>query len=180
MAMRKLPSHEDLVDTAIRLQKEATGQGVRAALLGGVAMRLYGSPRLTGDVDFVAEAAIPGRKPAGTLTFGGLIYQMPGGVGADWILREDYQKELYAEALDHAIQTPEFGLRIVTPEYLAAIKFAARRSTDYEDLMTLLGFDFVNGAKAEEVVGRLLGGYAGEEFQAARAEAAWRRREKGR
>lgn len=174
MPTKHFPSSKELLDAALAIYKEARDRNVRSALLGGFAMHLYGSDRLTKDVDFVADCALPEKKPTGSLTFGGVTYETEQDIDVDWIVRQDYQEALYAEALEHAVDATERPLRVVTPNYLAAIKFAARRTKDHDDLMRLLMIpDLVDGPKAKEIVERLLGGYAGEEFQAALDEAEW-------
>ena len=108
----------------------------------------------------------------GVLPFGGQKIEMPSGVPVDLIVREDEYKGLYEEALRSAICT-EDGQPIVRPEYLAAMKFAARRPKDNADLIFLLQQpDLLDRKLVREVVYRMVGGrFAAEEFDSVVAEA---------
>ncbi len=151
---------------------------IPAAVAGGYAMQIYGSPRLTGDVDFIAsEAPADMRifrriKP---LSFGGYRYLSADGVELDLISRVDHLMGLYEEALDRAVST-EDGLPIVAPEYLAVIKFAAGRPKDEDDLVWLLQQkDLVDRKKALDIAEKFLGGRFGRDsFQSFVDEADWR------
>ena len=98
------------------------------ALVGGIAMHFYGSPRLTKDVDVTASDLLPidsERK----LGFGGARYRVNIGklpVPVDWIVRSDDAKKLYAKALEEAYLLPN-GLPIVTAEWLVILKYLAGR-----------------------------------------------------
>src|SRR4028118_95236 len=64
------------------------------ALVGGVAMSLYGSDRLTKDIDIIASELLPVPKSqiAGQLRQGGERYHTPTDkktVAVDWIIRND-------------------------------------------------------------------------------------------
>lgn len=134
---------------------------------------------MTTDVDAVSDQPLLG-PPEHRLAFGGFAYRLPthlGPVPVDWILREDGFRTLYEAALDHARQDAD-GVPRITPEYLAAMKLAARRGKDLDDLLWLLKSGKVDVAAARELVGRYLGGqFAEEEFDSHVLEAEWRARE---
>lgn len=115
--------------------KQATKNKAKAALCGGFAMQLYGSDRMTKDIDFLADAPLSW-KAHGALRFGGLKYDLRG-VPVDWILREDEQAFLYQAALNDRTKSQE-GFWVVRPEWMAIIKLLARRSKDEADLLFLL------------------------------------------
>ena len=163
-----------LQEAARDMATRATAAGVRAALIGGYAMHHYGSDRLTGDIDFAADGPLTA-EPVGELSFGGVRYEAEGGVPVGWILRDDEYRELYAEALERAV-AQEDGARIVTAEYLVALKFATRRSRDHEDVVFLLQQpDLVDPESARDIVYRRVGGrFARDEFDLVIEEARWR------
>ncbi len=174
----RMPSSEELLRVAGLAKSAADGAGLSIAVAGGLAMILHGSPRLTKDVDVVAKGLPPAtadlirREP---LSFGGCTFATPAGIDLDWIVRDDEYRALYEEALEKSSPRGD-GLRVVTPEYLAAMKFATLRPKDYEDLMYLLGRPgLVDPEKARALVYRLLGGrFASDQFRAATEEARWR------
>ena len=72
----------------------AEKHGIDWALIGGVAMSLYGSDRLTKDIDIIASDLLPVPKSqiAGQLRQGGERYNTPTEkktVAVDWIVRRD-------------------------------------------------------------------------------------------
>ncbi|MFN8004590.1 MAG: hypothetical protein U0X75_26655 [Acidobacteriota bacterium] len=117
----------------------ATREELEWAIAGGIAMHLYGSPRLTKDVDIIASNHLS-LTPQHSLSFGGSSYNLQVGkynVQVDWIVRSDGYRELYRSALQEAIRLPN-GLRVVTPEWLAILKFNAGRQKDLDDIVFLL------------------------------------------
>ncbi len=113
--------------------------GVEWALVGGIAMHLYGSQRLTKDVDVIASAVLS-FKAERRLGFGGYRYRVKIGkkdVPIDWIVRNDTAKKFYELALAESYKTP-LGLPIVTPEWLVILKYIAGRFKDQQDAVYLL------------------------------------------
>ena len=109
------------------------------ALVGGLAMHLYGSPRLTKDVDIIATKplSLPSQH---RLSFGGNSYTLQVGkyaIQIDWIVRHDGYQKYYRAALQAAITLPN-GLRLVTPEWLVILKLNAGRQKDLDDIVFLL------------------------------------------
>jgi len=172
------PSLRDLIAAAQLASRIGEDHDVDSALVGGVALQLYGSPRFTRDADLVAGAALGDPSPMlkrNILSFGGVAYDTPIGVGVDWITRSDEYAQLYDAVLDASVST-KHGIKIARPEYLVAMKMAASRPKDYEDLMWLLGAPgLVDVTKAREIVRAFLGGrYAVDQFNASLEEAKWR------
>jgi hypothetical protein len=117
----------------------ANQEEIEWALAGGMAMHLYGSPRLTKDVDIIASQNLS-LTPQHNLTFGGSSYTLQVGkyaVQIDWIVRNDDYREFYRRALKEAIGLPN-GLRVVTPEWLVILKYNAGRQKDLDDIVFLL------------------------------------------
>jgi hypothetical protein len=148
MAERKLII--DLLDTESAMQAIeivgdlANANGIEWAICGGIAMNIYGSPRLTKDVDFVASQTLP-LVFTRQLSFGGHRYIIQTGkktVEVDWIKRFDAWKDLYQAALNDAVEIN--GIPIITPEWLVLLKWFANRFKDQEDAVYLLRSDLVN------------------------------------
>ena len=164
---------ETAIDDVLALAQQ---QEVPIALVGGVAMQLYGSDRLTMDVDFIAPQMIDGISIHKPLSFGGYSGQIANGVPVDIIVRDDEYADLYREALECAVFESELNVLIVLPSYLAAMKMAAGRSGKDADLYHLI----VSGAlvpsmkETRDIIKRHLGRYAATEFDALVEEALWR------
>lgn len=177
---RKLLDSKLLQKFTISIDAQADVQDVKVALIGGAAMNFYGSPRMTWDLDFVAQKLfkLDGFDPVKTLTFGGARYMTGSGIPVDLVVREDEYADLYKEALAKAQPTEE-GYFIVDPNYLAVMKFATRRAKDHLDLMWLiLQRDLLDLPVVEKIVKQYLGGrFAVDEFRQVVAEAEWRKGE---
>lgn len=155
---------DEIITLLKRLSKE---QGFHFALVGGVALQYLGSDRFTKDVDVVADvpADLGDRvTELGPINFGGTAYQTPSGGKLDYIIRDDEFTALYEKALEEA-EITEDGFPIVTPDYLAAMKFVAyvtdRRggARHLEDLKWLLRqVDIVDPKAVEAIVFRYCGG----------------------
>jgi hypothetical protein len=103
-------------------------------------MILYGSDRLTKDVDIVAARLLPDKfKVAGALRQGGQRYSIETArrvTSVDWIIRNDGFSDLFKEALAEAVKIAETP--VLTPEWLVILKFIAGRFKDQEDAVFLL------------------------------------------
>ncbi|MBS1796047.1 MAG: hypothetical protein JSS81_19505 [Acidobacteria bacterium] len=121
------------------LAKIAEKEKIEWALAGGIAMHLYGSPRLTKDVDVVSLKRLPLEKVR-PLGFGGDSYEVAVGkkkINVDWIVREDNYRDYYVQALKDAAELKN-GLRVITTEWLAILKYIAGRDKDLDDIVFLL------------------------------------------
>src|SRR5439155_17388344 len=118
-------------------QKAARKERLPIALVGGFAMRYYGSPRLTDDVD-VAAPRVPSFAIGLPFPKGGVRYWTPKGLEVNVIVRDDASAALYADAVKQAKRT-RWGFRVVTPEHLAAMKLeSSRAEPDVGDLKWLV------------------------------------------
>jgi hypothetical protein len=169
---RKFLSIEDLNAAAGAIFRTAKRQGIKVAAVGGYACQLYGSPRLTVDLDVIAsDGPIKGLLVGKALTFGG--YQTKAlGVPIDVILRDDDYEKLYFDALRTAVKDTVAGIFVVRPEYLAAMKLAAARGKDDLDLKFLI-VNVVDVVKTRAVIKKQLGSYAADEFDRVVDEALW-------
>ena len=130
-------------DAGVRAVKKyaslAKKNNIDFALVGGIAMHFYGSPRLTKDVDVIASGVLPIDSER-RLGFGGVRYQVDIGkiqVPLDWIVRNDQARRFYEKALEEAYDLPN-GLLIITPEWLVILKYIAGRFRDQQDAVFLL------------------------------------------
>jgi hypothetical protein len=165
---------EDIDTGVMEIAKLANAQGVTIALAGGAAMQLYGSDRLTKDVDFLANRVLKGVTTKGPLTFGGVQAVTKGGVPVDLIVRSDAYESMYDDALSHADAVMDVPVRVVAPDYMVALKLAAARPKDIEDLRFLLtqsvDVDFDN---ARAIVLDNLGAYAADDLDRYHEEFEW-------
>lgn len=116
----------------------AEKENAKWALIGGIAMHIYGSDRMTSDVDVISEKilSLEAERPLG---FGGERYRSKVGekdVAVDWIVRKDEAKIFYTAALHDATEIA--GVPIVTPEWLVILKYLAGRFKDQQDGVFLL------------------------------------------
>jgi hypothetical protein len=163
----------DVEEVLTDVFEDASREGVEVALAGGVAMELLGSDRLTKDVDFVCSAVLPSIRAVKPLSFGGISGLSRNGHPVDLIVRDDEYAELYQEALANALSSPDVVVKVVAPEYLAAMKMAAGRDKDEMDLKTLIRLGTISLPKTEDVIRRHLGRYAVKEFKSLVAEVDW-------
>lgn len=148
-------------------------QGFHFALVGGVALQYLGSDRFTKDVDVVADSALEteGRLTVlGPINFGGTAYQTASGGKLDYILRSDEFRKLYEKALDEAVVTDD-GFPMVTPDYLASMKFIAHITdrkgsvSHLSDLKWLLRQEgLVDPKEVEAIIYRYAGGRLPQEM----------------
>jgi hypothetical protein len=127
------------IEAAQKVGELAAQEEIEWALAGGLAMHLYGSHRLTKDVDIIASQNLS-LTPKHRLSFGGSSYTMQVGkyeVPVDWIVRSDGYQKYYRAAISDAIKLPN-GLRVVTPEWLVILKINAGRQRDFDDIVFLL------------------------------------------
>jgi hypothetical protein len=145
------------LEAAVEIGKIAADENIEWALVGGVAMYLYGSPRLTKDVDIIASKIVS-LKANAPLTFGGNNYTIEVGkykVAVDWIVRNDGYAKYYRAALEEAVVFPN-GMRLISPEWLVILKLFAGRQKDYDDVVFLLKEnDLVNRSKIKETIIRV-------------------------
>ncbi len=117
----------------------ASKEEIEWAVAGGLAMYIYGSPRMTKDVDIIASNHLS-LTPDHPLGFGGSSYTLQVGkyaVQVDWIVRSDGYRKYYRAALTDAVTMPN-GLRVITPEWMVILKINAGRQKDLDDAVFLL------------------------------------------
>src|SRR5262245_43320141 len=132
---------EDSAKEAIQAVGEiASENGIDWALAGEIAVIVYGSDRLTKDVDNVASRPMPANfTVTGKIRQGGERYEIATKkrvTNVDWIIRNDGFKGMFQEALSEAVKIG--GMPVLTPEWLVILKFIAGRFKDQEDAVFLL------------------------------------------
>ena len=168
------------VDQIERGLLEVAAADPTVLIVGGLAMQLYGSDRLTADIDVAAggrpspdlQGSWPHLRP---LTFGGVETRTPSGIPVDWIVREDDFEQVYMEAIGAGRRVEGVPLPVVSPEYLAVMKMIAGREKDESDLIFLLQTDHADQKKTLRIVHRLLGSYAAQAFDRYCEEADWKK-----
>ncbi len=175
---RKMLGTAEIDQGLAEIAQIAQANNLPVLLVGGVAMHCYGSERLTSDLDIVSSAGLPPPLVAeGPLSLGGTRTHTPSGVPLDWINRNDVEDfiRLFDEALQYGTTVPGVPIRVVSAEYLSAMKLIAGRQKDDLDLTALLQLGVVDVPKATLLISRLLGAYAGKDFRSRAAQAAWLR-----
>ncbi len=147
------------LEAAKKIGEIAEFENIEWALAGGLAMYLYGSPRLTKDVDIIGSGFVSLEANA-PLTFGGNNYIIEVGkyrVAVDWIVRSDGYAKYYRAALKDAVIFPN-GIRLISPEWLVTLKMFAGRQKDYDDAVFLLKEkDLVDRPKIKELIVKTAG-----------------------
>ena len=123
-------------EIAARLADE---NGIACPLASGIAMHIYGFTRATTDVDLLVSETLP-LDSKKKLSIGGESYRVKVGrreVQVDAIVRNDELTAIYQTALVNALET-DADVRIVSPEWMAILKYFAGRAKDKLDLIWLL------------------------------------------
>ena len=127
------------MEAAKQIGELAAQEEIEWAVAGGLAMYIYGSPRMTKDVDIIASKNLS-LTPDHPLGFGGNSYTLQVGKYAgqiDWIVRTDGYQKYYRAALLDAVKIPN-GLRVIKPEWMVILKINAGRQKDLDDAVFLL------------------------------------------
>jgi hypothetical protein len=152
--------------------EKSAEEGIPVALGGGFAMQAYGSDRLTQDVDLIATKLPSFAADGDDLVFGGKSVDV-NGIPIDVIVRADDYADLYEEAVQKAKPKPGYAVKIITPEYLVAMKMVAGRPKDDLDLNYLLSSVKMDMPTLKSVVQRFLGRYAVSDLASRIQEAKW-------
>lgn len=156
-----LISGDDALRAIDVVRKMAVKNEIDWAVCGGIAMAIYGSPRLTKDVDIIASKRLPLEKERiiGHLKQGGehfIVETDTRAVPIDWILRNDDFKVFYQAALKDAVMID--SIPVLTPEWLVILKFIAGRFKDQEDAVYLLREkSLVSRARIRELIIKVFG-----------------------
>ena len=173
---KRLPSHDELIETAKMLAYQASRRNQAIAIAGGLAMQVWGSPRLTADLDIIALDLLG--HSGEPLLFGGIRFMTRKGtsgveVPVDIIVRADEFRDLYTGALAAAVVVDDLP-PVVDPEFLVAMKMVAGRTKDESDVRYLVLLEDFDVDRADNIVRAHLGPYAVRELHSIVIEAKWR------
>lgn len=166
-----------LTDVAAEVKRDK----LRAVLVGGCALQLYGSTRLTVDVDLAADrypdplGALPAQ---GVLTFGGIKTITKSGVPVDFIVRDDQYAPLYEAAIDAARRITGVPVPVATLPYLGAMKLASGRLKDIQDLEFILRETDVSYKKLRALVVEYLDEFEAEALDSLKSTIDWQKAKK--
>jgi hypothetical protein len=168
-----------IAEIAALVSEERT---LHVALIGGAALQVFGSDRLTKDVDFAVDgvpSAITrihrGIVAPSPLSFGGIKGETASGVPVDLVVRADKYRRLYETAIGLAERVDGVPVPVVRPEFLIAMKMVAARPKDEIDLVFLVLDSGADLGKAKAIVEEFLGPYAADDLARIHEEAEWRR-----
>lgn len=149
--------------------------GLDAALIGGVALAVYGVERFTKDADLAvaeADSARATRELADAdprpLRIGGVSVATKAGARVDLIDRRFGLRALYEEARSAArargprVHIGDSDLAVVPLEYLIAMKMAADRPQDEADLEQLVRLAVLDYPECRRIVEAHLGFFAAQ------------------
>jgi hypothetical protein len=170
--MTRFLDPKDMAEAILEVAEMARHAQTRVVLIGGAAMVLYGSDRMTMDVDFASREYLPELTIVRSLSFGGYAGLSRSGHPVDIIIRCDEYAPLYEEAIDHAVDAG-LPVPVVDPDHLAALKMAAGREKDELDLKTLIRLGVLNHHKTRRIVKTHLGEYAARTLDSLCEEVAW-------
>ena len=151
------------------------------AVLGGVAGQLYGTRRLTADLDVLALNPLPGFVNQGRLALNdasmyGYSSKTAAGIPLDVLLPGRALRVLAVEAIRGARVHAESPVPVLRAEHWAAFKLMAARGKDEDDLKAAIAAGFLDPAVARPVIEKHLGLYARQEFDAIVSLALWEQR----
>jgi hypothetical protein len=171
MPRRTFPSFEKLIAATAEVARLLDRP---VALGGGLAMQFHGSPRLTGDVDLLANG-VGSLVCDSVLAFGGVRGRAPNGVPVEVIVRDDEWTALYGDALVTSVAVDESPVPVVTAEHLVPMKMVTRRPKDDSDVLFLLASGGLDVALTERIVRRHLGAFGVAELKSLLQQAEWLR-----
>ncbi len=145
----------------------------KTAICGGLAMAMYGSNRLTRDIDFLVKRAPDVTADYKRLSIGGISFDVLG-IPADFIARGDEYEDLYEEARRTALVLPDSVLPVVLPEYLFVMKWEANRKKDLLDMATLIRLGLVTQESVLPLVRKFLGRGSAKPVTQFFLETEWR------
>lgn len=192
----------DAIDRGLAEMCQAFQPCGRIALVGGAALQLYGSERLTVDIDLITDSTeveileTPEIKVTGKLAFGGVQGVTASGVPVDLIVRDDDYRDLYEYALEIAKPMEGVPIPVVPAECIVAMKLVAdrplhqgvpgsirsilRRTKDLADLEFLILDSGLDYTKARAIVRQYPGRYAADELDRYRDSITWERSRRDR
>jgi len=144
-----------IVETAFRIQTFLEARNWRFCFIGGVALQIWGEPRLTNDVDLtlltgfgdeeiyvqtLIEEFAPRIENAREFALKNrvLLLKTEDGIGIDISLAALPFEEEVIERASFQNYLPDISLKICSPEDLIVLKAFADRTRDWADIETIV------------------------------------------
>jgi hypothetical protein len=127
--------HPDVLAALIAISKQLTAQGVRHAVIGGIAVGVYGWPRATRDVDLLVGDEAWEILPTGERRERVQLPETVLGVAVDY-LSIDVAGEFLNAALDHPFVSE--GVPIAPVAVVVCTKLLRMAMRDQADIVELL------------------------------------------
>jgi hypothetical protein len=128
-----------------RISAELGARGVRHALIGGMALGVYGYVRTTQDADFLIGREGIMRAPDGTACTTAVVRQITENADMNvdafaFLAPVPTMRPSFLDAVDSMLDRPFVteGVPVAPAEYLAALKLASGRREDLADVVRLL------------------------------------------
>jgi hypothetical protein len=173
-SLKKFLDAKQIEETISEVVSLTSKSGVNVALVGGVALQLYGSDRFTKDVDFVGDGEFDGLNDVGRISLGGWKGFTSKGVRVDVLVSGEFEG-LYENVLAGARYEPDLGVKVARAEHIMAMKLVAGRGKDEEDIRIMLRLRQIDLTEARRFIRQNLGQYAVKEFDSFVDEVEWRR-----
>jgi hypothetical protein len=173
-SLKKFLDASQIEETLVEVAALSRSAGVDVALVGGVALQLYGSDRFTKDVDFVGNGEFGGLRDVGRISLGGWKGFTSKGVRVDVLVRGEFEG-LYENVLARSVYEPDLGIKVARVEHIMAMKLVAGRGKDEEDIRVMLRLGKLDLEETRAFINRQLGQFAVKEFDSFVDEVEWRR-----
>jgi hypothetical protein len=180
--LKKFLGPAEIQSAISEVATQAENEGAEVALIGGVALQLYGSDRMTKDIDFVGDREFEGLRDQAPLGIGGFKGKTSRGVQVDVLIGGDYPT-LRQAALEEAPFIEELDVKVATLEHILALKLVAGRAKDELDMRTIFMLGGADLDRARSIISKHVGKYAVGDFNSLVDEVAWqmeRDRKKGK
>jgi len=173
--LKKFLGPEQIEGALDEVAELADHSGAQVALIGGVALQLYGSDRMTKDIDFVGDVEFEGLIEPGRVGIGGFKGKTSNGVQVDVLIGGDYPS-LRTATLENAEEVAGLPVRVARLEHILALKLVAGRQKDELDIKTMLMLGNADLELTREIIGEHVGKYAVGDFDSFVIEVAWRQK----
>jgi len=171
--LREIPKPADISAALAEVVSKLEAAQGEIALIGGVALAIFGIERYTKDVDFAVTVGQCGRAldlfrdaDPRPLRIGGVSVLTALGTRVDLIDRRFEYRRLFEAAIAAAVATGpriragDKDVPVVPMSYLLALKMAADRAQDEADVQALLAKPELDYREARKIVHEHIGYFA--------------------
>jgi len=148
-AGKKMETYPNLLKSAAQVQHSLSDAGIDSVAIGGLAVAIWGEPRVTRDVDLKVLLSRDQAKellkslphafrvladdPEETIRrLGFLFVQDAAGIRVDFLLAET-SFDVHVVARKHQVELMDESIAVCTPEDLIIYKMISTRPRDHED-----------------------------------------------